>query len=846
MRPDGPKTWLLDGRHSGASWWSAPGPGNANTVTARDPAGLRLTLRPDGPLALRRSVATIGGLVLPQGMAFDEDKILHLLVPQKNVVKRFQPAQHMDDECAVGRLEWFEALPGSIGGRPAIKETADNKEKSEGEWHFNKPRSIGIVGHYLYVANQGELADRAKLQVFDLRMNVLIHFIDARQCSWPRPHHVLRDSEKYSEQWWRPCDLAVHRGVAYILDSRRRVFTHDPRTGQLNLIFEIGDPRAWVQWLRVAVDRCGNLYVLVRERVREDPKLGWRYYLQEYQAKETRKQVTEWKPGASFDNADDVSDRFDRPPILLENLSPQDSHGRDDSEQAPLRFCLPPSLARPCDRRFPEPPAPLHDPLMWCRQGSRNSDCQQGLLFDVTGKKVELNYDDLVEEPVYHPSGTWYSKALDSRITRCQWHRIELELAELPPGTRVRVFTLTDEQELPDEFVQVPRPPSPGDALAAVPISVTQQNWQLAHEIVADLQGVPDDCGPGTSPDLCEFLVQSNEGRYLWLRLDLESGEFETPLVKSVRIHYPRQSWLEFLPAVYSMEETSRRFLERFLATFQTTWEELEQGVKDFASHLDPESVPTDFLAYLAAYLGVQPVGEFNGRQNRRLLEARRTAYTVDGEARRGTVQSIREILAACLANFTQLKPELVEGFPIIVEGFAERRYVELSVEDSARIGGALPVWSRSVVGRLQLDVHAEVGEVRLVSTGDVDSDVFAQHAHRFRVFLPAAWVSTAEYERILRRTLEDEIPAHTAYSLTLIAPPSRIGISSTLGVDTVMGDPSPLPLGCHDDPSAAPSLPPAPRLGEDIILESDAAAPVGGVRFLPPSRMGVDTLIKE
>ena len=86
------------------------------------------------------------------------------------------------------------------------------------------------------------------------------------------------------------------------------------------------------------------------------------------------------------------------------------------------------------------------------------------------------------------------------------------------------------------------------------------------------------------------------------------------------------------------------------------------------------------------------------------------------------------------------------------------------------------------MVGRLQLGVYAREGEARLVSTGDPQRDLFHEYAHRFRVFVPAGWVRTAEQERMLRRAIEAEKPAHTAYDLCLVEPRFRVGVQSTVG----------------------------------------------------------------
>jgi hypothetical protein len=147
------------------------------------------------------------------------------------------------------------------------------------------------------------------------------------------------------------------------------------------------------------------------------------------------------------------------------------------------------------------------------------------------------------------------------------------------------------------------------------------------------------------------------------------------------------------------------------------------------------------------------------------------------------------------------------------------------------------------VVGRLQLDVFAREGEVRLVSTGDPERDLFHEHAHRFQVFVPSAWVRTRAEEDLLRRALDTEKPAHTQYQLCLVEPRFRLGIQSTVGVDTILGAyPVAVLAGRHRD-EVPENRPPRQRLGYDTVL---GCGPVwrGGMPLRPGARVGTNTVL--
>ena len=63
-----------------------------------------------------------------------------------------------------------------------------------------------------------------------------------------------------------------------------------------------------------------------------------------------------------------------------------------------------------------------------------------------------------------------------------------------------------------------------------------------------------------------DCLVQSPRGRYLWLRLKFFSDGVDSPCIDHVRIHYPRASSLQYLPAVYSDEGKVSQILRNFIS----------------------------------------------------------------------------------------------------------------------------------------------------------------------------------------------------------------------------------------------------------------------------------------
>ena len=300
------------------------------------------------------------------------------------------------------------------------------------------------------------------------------------------------------------------------------------------------------------------------------------------------------------------------------------------------------------------------------------------------------------EAPFYFTDGYWMSHPLDSSIYNCPWHRIEMALPQFPPGTHIEVQVFSYA------------------SLDLAPLSVRDDRWITTYSVVAPIQPPPDPAKPKTCVD--EFLIQSSPAQYLSLLIKIHSDGFATPTIQKVRVHYPRSSYLAYLPPLYSANEPMRAFLDSFLSVFQTEWDEFDQRVDDSTALFDPVAVPKGVaMNYLASWLSVPLEGTWTGEQNRLLLEAAPKFQPV-----RGTAAALQKYVAVYLENFAGITPDVLSqtSFPVFLEGFRERQYLALS-QASSKFGQAQPLWSDSVVKRLQLGGLAQEGQVDLVSTGD-------------------------------------------------------------------------------------------------------------------------------
>lgn len=432
--------------------------------------------------------------------------------------------------------------------------------------------------------------------------------------------------------------------------------------------------------------------------------------------------------------------------------------------------------------------------------------------FDLAGAPASAPDDAAI--PGWETAGEYIAGPLDSRLHRCQWHRIVLRAA-VPDDTRLEVATWCAES-----------PPSAADVVA-----LPESAWATRLSVAPRARGEWDG------------LVRSAPGRFLWLRVRFSGNGFATPRLESARVEYPRVSLRRYLPAVWSEDPNAADFTDRFLAVFDTGFREVERRLDGQAALFDPRSTPTALLPWLGSWIGAALGRQWPERVRREFI-ARAARFF----ARLGTREGLREQLLFFLgmerpkrarqgvvecAPKTRCEPRVGpcevpipecdawEPPVLILELYQLRRWLFVG---TGRLGSDAVLWGQRIVNRSQLlggagGSGAQVGVTQLVSTPDPLRDPFDVYAHRFTVFVPAARAPTADRRLALERVIGAAAPAHTKWHVEYVEPRFRIGIQSAIGLDAVIGRrPRPFALA---DPADAGSV--AAPLGTGTVL--------GGVR---------------
>lgn len=229
-------------------------------------------------------------------------------------------------------------------------------------------------------------------------------------------------------------------------------------------------------------------------------------------------------------------------------------------------------------------------------------------------------------------------------------------------------------------------------------------------------------------------------------------------------------SYLNELPAIYRQEARGGRpdFLNRFLLAFERVMsglgdpdhpglEEILEGIPDADGlpvlagahrYFDPGPgrgaslrTPQEFLKWLAGWVALTLREDWKEEERRRIL-----ATIVPAYRRRGTPEGLRQILAA----FTGLETETISILEFLQP--------------------------------MQLAVTSTIGLDTVLGEGP-------PHYFLVEVQLQAAGTSDLARKRsILKSIIDAEKPAHTYYDLRIVIPTLRIGYTSHVGKDTVLG----------------------------------------------------------
>ncbi len=261
---------------------------------------------------------------------------------------------------------------------------------------------------------------------------------------------------------------------------------------------------------------------------------------------------------------------------------------------------------------------------------NKTADYQRGWSENLrcTGRYVQV--ENLAQ------AGYFWSRLLDARERETIWHRLTMDCGGVAETTgRLHIYASERNSCLYQGYEQ---------SLAKLlkRSDLTDQDRQtFSQPFLVKTLFTPED-----------ILLHEVKGRYVWFRLELISQGEQSPVVGNLKLRFPKESWLDYLPEVYRDNPQSADFTERFLAVFQTLYTDLTEDIRSVVAHFDPDVVGGGYLEWLATWLGVEDGYLWPEEKLRRLV-----SQGVELYRSRGTKGYVMEMVRL----FTDHTPYMVE-----------------------------------------------------------------------------------------------------------------------------------------------------------------------------------------
>lgn len=137
-----------------------------------------------------------------------------------------------------------------------------------------------------------------------------------------------------------------------------------------------------------------------------------------------------------------------------------------------------------------------------------------------------------------------------------------------------------------------------------------------------------------------DVLLTGVRGRYLRLRIRLERKGGAQVVLSRIKICFPRQTWLSYLPEIYREHAQEDTFLERYLGIFQSLYEDMTEEIM---------RIPRRFSPFTENGVALEELSKWFGLEDRELWNEEQRRYLIRHAARllqiRGTAEYLKELL---------------------------------------------------------------------------------------------------------------------------------------------------------------------------------------------------------
>lgn len=213
---------------------------------------------------------------------------------------------------------------------------------------------------------------------------------------------------------------------------------------------------------------------------------------------------------------------------------------------------------------------------------------------------------------------SYWSRILDSVSDGTVWHRLTCSVPE-ERGAMVRISFYTSDEIVFEE----------GGVTLDLKETLCSEQFALSKK--------KEICKPFLRRELAlepDILLHGLEGRYLWFLLEVYPQGTGHIAMGDFMIYFPAESWAANLPELYRREMGNDSFLDRFLAIYQSIYDDISRQIKEFVNCLDPKVAGTDLLHFIASWLDVEEPYMWTEEQLRYLLRHAMEFFKARGTGR--------------------------------------------------------------------------------------------------------------------------------------------------------------------------------------------------------------------
>lgn len=234
-----------------------------------------------------------------------------------------------------------------------------------------------------------------------------------------------------------------------------------------------------------------------------------------------------------------------------------------------------------------------------------------------------------------------------------------------------------------------------------------------------------------------DILIHDADKRFFWFKLEMLNLKEEKLIVNSIKIEFPIQSFLRYLPEVYQADEESRKFLEGYLAIFQSLYMDLEKKIDSISSYFDPDITDREFLEWLSRWVKIENAYIWKEDKLRYLLKNITKFYE-----KTGTATGLSDIIEL----YCDEKPYIIEYFHL-------KKYMNYD------------------------------------SNYNIISKLYSDNPYEFTVILNEKSIPSEREYKELYKLINEFKPAHTEVKLIILKQHIFLGSYSYLGINSYLSD---------------------------------------------------------